>query len=75
MSKYQFRLVEDSQVLEPIGRPIDDRNEALAVAKRIAIDIAENRQGWIGKGRAVAVVDESGTEIHRENIDSAEKSG
>jgi hypothetical protein len=52
-----------------------DRNQALAVAKRLAIDLAESRQKYLGQSYAVAVLDEGGTEIHWESIDSAEKSG
>lgn len=34
-----------------------------------------SRQEYLGKGYAVAVLDEAGNETHRESIDSAEKSG
>jgi hypothetical protein len=75
MRLYHFRIVDHDRLLDPTGRPVDDRDQALAVAKRLAIDIAETRQEYLGKGYAVAVVDDAGTEIHRESIDSAEKSG
>jgi len=62
-------------VIAPTGHPVDDRAQALAVAKRLAIDLAETRQEYLGKGYFVSVVDEDGGEVHRESIDSAEKSG
>jgi len=40
---------------------------------RLAIDIVENRQDCLGKGYSVSVVDDAGSEIHRESIDSAER--
>ena len=40
-----------------------------------AIDIAEKRQDCLGKGYSVSIVDDAGIEIHRESVDSAEKSG
>jgi hypothetical protein len=55
--------------------PSEDRGHAIAVAQRLAIDIAENRQDCLGKGYSVSVVDDARSEIHRESIDSAEKSG
>jgi hypothetical protein len=42
---------------------------------RAAIDIAATRLEYLGKGYFVRVVDENGDEVHRESIDSAEKSG
>jgi hypothetical protein len=75
MSHYHFRLVDQDRAFDVTGRPVDDRDQALAVAKRLAIDLAESRQEYLGKGYAVAVLDDDGTEIHRESIDSAEKSG
>jgi hypothetical protein len=41
----------------------------------IDIDSDESRQDCPGKGYSVSVVDEAGTEIHRESIDRAETSG
>jgi hypothetical protein len=52
--------------------PSEDRGHAIAVVQRLAIDIAENRQDCLGKGYSVSVVDDAGSEIHRESIDSAE---
>jgi hypothetical protein len=75
MRRFHFNLVDHDQVLGPTGHPVDDRDQAIAVAKRLAIDLAETRQEYLGKGFAVSVVDDSETEIHRESIDSAEKSG
>jgi uncharacterized protein DUF6894 len=75
MSHYHFRLVDHDRTLDATGRPVDNRDQAFAVAKRLAIDIAESRQEYLGKGYAVAVLDDAGNEIHRESIDSAEKSG
>jgi hypothetical protein len=75
MKRFHFNLVKDDQVISPTGHPVDDRGQAFAVAKRLAIDLAETRQEYLGKGFAVAVVDDCETEIHRESIDSAEKSG
>jgi hypothetical protein len=72
---FHFNLVNDDQVISPTGHPVDDRDQAIAVAKRLAIDLAETRQEYLGKGFSVAVVDDSETEIHRESVDSAEKSG
>jgi hypothetical protein len=54
---------------------VNDRDQAFAVAKRLAIDIAETRQEYLGKGCFVSVVDDAQIEIHRESVDSAEKSG
>jgi hypothetical protein len=75
MRRFHFDIVDQRRVIDPTGHPVDDRDQALAVAKRLAIDIAETRQEYLGKGYFVAVVDEGGNEIHRESIDSAEKSG
>jgi uncharacterized protein DUF6894 len=75
MRRFHFDIVDQPRVIDPTGHPVDDRDQALAVAKRLAIDIAETRQEYLGKGYFVAVVDEDGDEIHRESIDSAEKSG
>ena len=75
MTRYRFDIVRDKSVIAPTGHPVDDRAQALAVAKRLAIDLAETRQEYLGKGYFVSVVDEDGGEIHRESIDSAEKSG
>ena len=72
---FHFNLVNDDQVISPTGYPVDDRDQAIAVARRLAIDLAETRQEYLGKGFSVAVIDDNETEIHRENIDSAEKSG
>jgi hypothetical protein len=75
MGHYHFRFVGHDRALDAIGQPVNDRDQALAVAKRLAIDLAESRQEYLGQSFAVAVLDEGGTEIHRESIDSAEKSG
>jgi hypothetical protein len=75
MPRFRFDIVDDKRVIDPTGHPVEDRAQALAVAKRLAIDLAETRQGYLGKGYFVSVIDEDGGEIHRESIDSAEKSG
>ena len=72
MRRFYFNLVHHDEV-EPIGHPVADRGQAIAVAQRLAIDIAENRQDCLGKGYSVSIVDDAG--IHRESVDSAEKSG
>lgn len=74
MRRFYFNLVHHDEV-EPIGHPVADRGQAIAVAQRLAIDIAENRQDCLGKGYSVSIVDDAGIEIHRESVDSAEKSG
>jgi hypothetical protein len=75
MRRFHFNLVDRDRVVAPTGHPIDGREQAIAVAKRLAIDLAETRQEYLGRGFAVAVVDDCETEIHRESIDGAEKSG
>ena len=75
MPRFRFDIVDGKRVVDPTGHPVEDRDQALAVAKRLAIDLAETRQGFLGKGYFVAVIDEDGGEVHRESIDSAEKSG
>jgi len=75
MTHYRFDIVRDKRVIAPTGHPVDDRAQALAVAKRLAIDLAETRQEYLGKGYFISVIDEDGGEVHRESIDSAEKSG
>ena len=75
MTRYRFDIVHDRRVVDATGHPVDDRGQALAVAKRLAIDLAETRQEYLGKGYFVSVVDEEGGEVHRESIDSADKSG
>jgi hypothetical protein len=74
MRRFYFNLVHHDGV-EPVGHPVADRGQAIAVAQRLAIDIAENRQYCLGKGYSVSIVDDAGIEIHRESVDSAEKSG
>jgi hypothetical protein len=73
--EFHFNLVDQDGLTHPTGEPVHDRDRAFAVAKRLAIDIAENRQEYLGKGCFVSVVDDTGQEVHREGIDSAEKSG
>lgn len=75
MARYRFDIVQDERVVDPAGHPVDERAQALAVAKRLAIDLAETRQEYLGKGYFIRVVDEEGDEVHRESIDSANKSG
>lgn len=75
MGQFHFNLVDQSRLISPTGHPVDDYGQAIAVAKRLAIDIAETRQEFLGKGCFISVVDEEGAEVHREGIDSAEKSG
>jgi hypothetical protein len=73
--EFHFNLVARDGSTHPVGKPVTDRDQAFAVAKRLAIDIAETRQEYLGKGCFVAAVDDTGFEIHRESVDSAEKSG
>jgi hypothetical protein len=73
--EFHFNLVDHNGLAHPTGKPVNDRDQAFAVAKRLAIDIAETRQEYLGKGCFVSVVDDAGNEIHREGVDSAEKSG
>src|SRR6202047_40377 len=74
MRRFYFNLVHHDEV-GPIGHPVADRGQAIAVAQRLAIDIAENRQDCLGQGYSVSIVDNAGIEIHRESVESAEKSG
>jgi len=73
--EFHFVLVDQDGLTHPTGKPVNDRDQAFAVAKRLAIDIAETRQEYLGKGCFVSVVDDAQIEIHRESVDSAEKSG
>ena len=74
--KFYFNLVDQEGLTHPTGKPVNDRDQAFAVAKRrLAIDIAETKQEYLGKGCFVSVVDDAGFEVHREGVDSAEKSG
>lgn len=70
---FHFSLVSPGAAPQPIGHPVKEAGQAIAVAQRLAIDLAEERQDLLGKGCAVAVIDEAGKEFHREGIDSAEK--
>jgi len=74
-TSFHFNLVDQNGAAHPTGQPVNDRDQALAVAKRLAIDIAETRQEYLGNGCFVSVIDGNGVEIHREGVDSAEKSG
>ncbi|WP_456756516.1 MULTISPECIES: hypothetical protein [unclassified Bradyrhizobium] len=58
-----------------MGRPVADRDQAIAIARRLAIDLAAERQECLGAGYSVSVTDGAAHEIHRESIDSAGKSG
>jgi hypothetical protein len=73
--EFHFILVDQDGLTHATGKPVNDRDQAFAVAKRLAIDIAETRQEYFGKGCFVAVVNDARVEIHRESVDSAEKSG
>jgi hypothetical protein len=73
--EFHFNLVDQDGSIHSTGNPVNDRDQAFAVAKRLAIDIAETRQEYLGKGCFVSVIDDTGCEIHREGVDSAEKSG
>ncbi len=50
--------VDGRRVVDPAGQPVDDRDQALAVAKRLAIDIAETRNGFLGQGGISPLVKE-----------------
>ena len=69
-----FNLVDQNGAVHLTGQPVNDRDQALAVAKRLAIDIAETRQEYLGNGCS-SVVDGNGGENHREGVNCAEKSG
>ena len=45
-----FSLVDQDGLTHPTGKPVNDRDQAFAVAKRLAIDIARNaaRISWQG---------------------------
>ncbi|OKO79759.1 hypothetical protein [Bradyrhizobium sp. NAS96.2] len=75
MAAFHFAIVNDKRVIDQTGRPVDDRDQAIATAKRLAIDLAETRQEYLGRGYFVSVLGVDAREIHRESIDSAEKSG
>ncbi|WP_170991503.1 MULTISPECIES: hypothetical protein [Bradyrhizobium] len=62
-------------MIDATGQPVADRDEAIAAAKRLAIDLAETRQEYLGRGYSISVIGSDAREIHRESIDSAEKSG
>ncbi|MGY4227314.1 hypothetical protein ACVMIH_004675 [Bradyrhizobium sp. USDA 4503] len=74
MSAFHFAIVNDERVIDATGQPVADRDEAIAVAKRLAIDLAETRQEYLGRGY-ISVIGSDAREIHRESIDSAAKSG
>jgi hypothetical protein len=69
MGSFHFKLVDHGEVISSTGHPVDDRDQAIAVAKRLAIDLAQTKQEYLGKGFAVSVVDDREAEIHRESID------
>jgi hypothetical protein len=46
--EFRFNLVDQNGVAHPTGKPVNDRDQAFAVAKRLAIDIAETRQEYLG---------------------------
>lgn len=75
MPRFRFDVVDGGRIVDPTGQSVNDRDQALAVAKRLALDIAENRHDFLGKGYFVSVVGDDGEEVHRESVDSAEKSG
>ncbi|KRQ02287.1 MULTISPECIES: DUF6894 family protein [Bradyrhizobium] len=75
MSAFHFAIVNDERVIDATGQPVADRDEAIAVAKRLAIDLAETRQEYLGRGYYISVIGSDAREIHRESIDSAAKSG
>ena len=75
MSAFHFAIVNDDRVIDPTGQPVVGRDQAIAVAKRLAIDLAESRQEYLGRGYFISVIGSDAREIHRESIDSAEKSG
>jgi hypothetical protein len=74
-ARFRFNLVNHHKVVDPTGHLAEDRAQALAMAERLAIDIAETRKDYLGKGYFVSVLDQSGQEVHRVSIDSAKKSG
>jgi hypothetical protein len=41
--EFHFNLVDQNGLAHPTGEPVGDRDKAFAVAKRLAIDIAETR--------------------------------
>lgn len=72
---YDFLLVRENQPIRTLGAPVTDAQHALAVAKRLAIASGEANAEYSDGTFGVAVVDDGGREIHRENIQSACKSG
>ena len=49
-TSFHFNLVDQNGAVHLTGQPVNDRDQALAVAKRLAIDIAEKRQEYLGNG-------------------------
>jgi len=41
--EFHFNLVDQDGSIHSTGNPVNDRDQAFAVAKRLAIDIAETR--------------------------------
>lgn len=72
---YDFLLVREDQPIRTVGAPVCDSQQALAVAKRLAIASGEANAEYSDGTFVIAVIDEGGHEIHRENIQSACKSG
>ncbi len=50
--EFHFNLVDRDGLIHPTGKPVKDRDQAFAVAKRLAIDVAETRQEYLGTGAA-----------------------
>jgi hypothetical protein len=74
--EFHFNLMDQDGLIHPIGKPVNDRDLAFAVAKHTAIDVAGTRQEYLGKNSFVSVFDDADFEIHRGGgVDSLDKSG
>jgi uncharacterized protein DUF6894 len=70
---YRFNLVGPGNKAEPVDQPVEDLGDAIARAQRLALDLIKERCDILGTGSAIVVTDDDGKEVHRENIDSADK--
>jgi hypothetical protein len=67
MRNFTFQLANDEELIEREKEPCKDTDDARGVAKRIAE--ALKQEGWNGgPGSYLAVLDERGNELFREEI-------